>query len=939
MKWYMPIALVLAIMLLISIVSAQPLVPNAGFETGTGDKPDSWSWRADEGATGSFEWATAPVHGGQRSFRVARHGAGGFTALDSSYIPVEVGKTYRVSAWIFPQKPVRRGVYFMITQHTADSDADQLPNTFGTTTERFVARDWQQISVGVTIRDNITRIRIHCIQAMLPTDLYWDDFTVEEARPGAKPRYEAPVKETLPDLAPAQAIVAKRPRAQVRMEMVGARPRLFVDGKQTPFAWYVSAFGGPGFFSNTQIGDFAKAGVHVYLAPLILGNGLYGTKGPWLGKDQYDFSVVDDILWRVLRVDPQANVIFYMCCDPYPAWGAENSDHVTQDQNGLPAIVDMHTKRWGGQPAAGERFGPSLVSHKLRDDVAVTLRKLVAHVETSQAGKAVIGYHVAGFNDGQWFQWARLNPADLHLADYCPGAQEAFRDWLSHRYHTSPDGPIVLSEEAFQKAWNDPKVTSMTARVPGEDKLWADKVFVDPKTEQDVADYQRFYSEGVAENIMYLAGVLKKESKRRVLCGTYYEDITCNSANHIALGRFLNSPEIDYLAGPAAYGIRMAGYQGAVRNVFGSTCLHGKQYLTEQDWRSWHSVPNENPQNNFSWGRAETADIHNAMVRRECGMMLAFGLGTWWYDMSGGWFRDDQIMSAIAESVRAFKQELADKDSPRGDLAVFVSEESDSYIRMRYGGPYRYQGIVQQIEELNTAGVPYRLYLQSDLGKIRLPEHKAYLFLNPYLITPVQQKAIESLKRDGKLLAFVHSPGMIGGDDAARTASEITGIELKPLAQAAEVRELPKSSHPLTIGMDDSAIMVAAAPVGALAVTDAKATALTLYQDKPQVGCAARDFGKWKSVFIGSPGVSGDFLNNMAQWSGCWVAAPVGDAVYGSQHFLTIHALFPGHKTLRLPQRSKVTDLTSGKVIAESAQTVEVDMERGQTRWFRLQAR
>jgi hypothetical protein len=139
--------------------------------------------------------------------------------------------------------------------------------------------------------------------------------------------------------------------------------------------------------------------------------------------------------------------------------------------------------------------------------------------------------------------------------------------------------------------------------------------------------------------------------------------------------------------------------------------------------------------------------------------------------------------------------------------------------------------------------------------------------------------------------------------------------------------------------MDDAAIMVAAAPAGALAVTDAKATALTLYQDKPQVGCAARDFGKWKSVFIGSPGVSADFLNNLATWSGCWVASPVGDAVYGSQHFLTIHALFPGHKTLRLPQRSKVTDLTSGKVLSERSEKIEVDMERGQTRWFRLEAK
>ncbi len=908
-------AAMLLILLTATLVAAQPLVPNAGFEAGT-DKPDNWAWRTGEEGQGTFDWATTPTHSGQRSFHVKRTGGTGYTALDSDYIPVTATTTYRVSAWVYPRKPIRRGVYFMITQHTATSAADQLPNVFGRTTQTLVQGMWQELTVGLTIRAGITRIRIHCIQAMGPSDLFWDDFTVGEKAPEAAPRYEAPTKETLPELAPAQAIVAQRARARATVEMVGARPRLIVDGRQTPFAWYVSAFGGPGFFASTQIGDFARAGVHTYLVPLVLGNGLYGAKGPWLGQGQYDFGVVDDILWRVLRVDPQGHVIFYMACDPYPAWGAENPDHVTQDQNGQQAIVWMHPKRWGNDPGAGERFAPSLVSLKLRADVAETLTRLVAHVETSEAGKAVIGYHVAGFNDGQWFQWTSFNPADLHLADYCPGAREAFRQWQQRRH-----GP-----------------TFAPAEVPGADKLWGERVFVDPQSEPDVADYQRFYSEGVAESIMALAGLLKRESKRPIICGTYYEDITCNSANHVALGRFLNSPELDYLSGPAAYAIRMAGYQGAVRNVFGSTLLHGKMYLTEQDWRSWHSVPSEVAENNFSWGRAETAEVHNAMVRRECGMMLAFGLGTWWYDMSGGWFRDDQIMSGIAEAVRAFRQELVDADSPRGDLAVFVSEESDSFVRMRHAGQYRWVGIVSQIEDLNTAGVPYRLYLQSDLGTAQLPAHKAYLFLNPWLITPQQRTAIEALKRDGKTLIFVQAPGVIGADDPAATASEITGLQLRALAAApAAAGGRVAGDHPLLAGMEDVSLVAPSTPAGALAAVDPAAVPLARYADKSAISCAARDFGTWKSVFLGNQTISADFINNLARWSGCWVAAPPGDAVYASQHFLTIHALFPGHKTLRLSAPARVTDLSTGQVLAEQAERVELDMERGSTRWFRLE--
>ncbi|MEN6645168.1 MAG: beta-galactosidase [Armatimonadia bacterium] len=924
------------VMLLLATLAAGAVwaqtVPNGGFEQGT-DQPTVWSWRTGEGGQGVFEWSKAPVHSGERSMRVKRSGAAGYTALDSDYVPVTAGKTYRISAWVFPVKPVRRGVYFMITQHKPDSDADQVPNAFGRTSQALVQQTWQQMTIKVPIREGMTRIRIHCIQAMQVSDLYWDDFAIAEDTAEEKPRYEPPTKETVPDLAQVQAEVAKRPRATAKLEMRGERARLIVDGKAQPFAWYVSAFGGPGFFENTQIGDFKRAGVHTYLVPLVLGNGLYGAKGPWLGKDQYDFSVVDDLIWRVLRVDPQGQIVFYMCSDPYPAWGAENPNDVTWDQDGKKAIVWMHPKRWGDDPQANERFAPSIVSHKMRDDVAATLKLLVKHVESSEAGKAVIGYHVAGFNDGQWFPWHSLNPADLHLADYSPGAQAAYRDWVKRKYGTV---------ENLRRAWNNPQAAFETVTVPGMDKLWAESVYVDPKTEQDVADYQRFFSEGVAENIMYLAGTIKRESKRPVICGTYYEDITCNSVNHIALGQFLNSGEIDYLAGPAAYAIRMAGYQGAVRNVFGSTVLHGKSYLTEQDWRSWHSVPSDIPENNFSWGRAETAEVHNAMVRRECGMMLAFGLGTWWYDMSGGWFRDDQIMAGIAEAVRAFNIDLVDKDLPQADLAVFVSEESDSYIRMRYGGPYRYQGVSSQIEELNTAGVPYRLYLQSDLGKMKLPEHKAYLFLNPYFISPAERKAIEGLKREGKLLAFVGSPGRVGADPA-QAASEITGIKLRPLKdvlaqQAGADAVVPDLKHPLLVGIEDSAIMAAGAPAEALTVVDPAAKTLAAYSDQASaVGCAARDFGKWKSVFIGSAGINADFLHNLAQWGGCWTTSAPGDAVYASQHFLTVHALFPGHKVLKLRQPAKVVDLTSGKVVAERATQIELDMERGTTRWFRLQ--
>ena len=96
----------------------------------------------------------------------------------------------------------------------------------------------------------------------------------------------------------------------------------------------------------------------------------------------------------------------------------------------------------------------------------------------------------------------------------------------------------------------------------------------------------------------------------------------------------------------------------------------------------------------------------------------------------------------IAEALRAFDRDLSTEGTPRADLAVFVSEESNHYVAPKCGGQFRYDGILQQIHELNVAGVPYRLYLQSDLGRAQLPEHKAYLFLNQTALKEVTDMCI-----------------------------------------------------------------------------------------------------------------------------------------------------------------------------------------------------
>ena len=908
---------------------ATPPVPNWSCEAGT-ESPSDWSWRADEGSDGEFVWLDNLAFDGTHSFKVTKPGAVGFTAVVSDFVAVEPGQSYVVSARVWPFHSIRQGAYLMVTQHTAESEDMQFPNAFGTVQTPLGAESWQEVTARVDVREGNTRIRVHCLQAFWPSTVAWDAVNVTPAaqRPEAEPRFEEPVAEALPPLRPALERLAERQPARVRISREDRRPRLFLDGTPTPFAWYVAPFHTA---ERAQVADFRDAGVRVYLASLVLGSDVYGSRGPWKGAGEFDFTEVDERLERILRVDPDGYVIFYLACDAYRDWGAEHPDDVTQDQSGLPAIVNMHPVRWGGEPPEGtERYGPSLVSLALREETADALRRLVAHVESSRFGKAVIGYHVAGYNDGQWFQWARLLPDDLHLADYSPAAVASFREWLRRRY----GGDV----QALRDAWRQPLVTFAIAEPPSFERYWVEAGgLLDPATDGDIADWTRFYSEGPAETVMYLADVLKQATPRPITCGTYYEDSTCNSANLVALWRFLADDAIDWFAGPAAYGIRMPGFQGAVRSVFGSTLHHGRTYLTEQDWRSWHSTPSE-PANNFSWGRAETAEAHNAMVRRECGMALAFGTGTWWNDMSGGWFADEGIMAGISEAMDAFERDLTIDRMPRSDVALIISEDSNHWVAPKDGGLFRHVGVKGQVEELNLAGVPYRAYLQSDLPTI--PDHRGYIFTNPYRISPRERRAIERLKSDGRTLVFVHAPGAVTDGDAAEAISEITGIEVAALPDRTDLNASAiDGAHPLVNPLPAAISLPGGITGPAFEVIAAEATPLATYARSDEIAAAVREFGDWRSIYVCPPHLTADFANRIARLAGAWVAGEPGNAIYANEHFITVHASFSGPETLTLARPSRVTDLTTGEVISQRAETIELTLPRGETRWFALEPR
>ena len=903
-------------------------------------KLDGWKVLNNDGSKSTFTTEA------QNSLRVQKTNFDGNTTLQSNPIAVTSKTQYKLNAQLNSKIMSAANVYFSISQFITGTNN---PSGILTSAVRPIYNtngDWQNLTFYFTTADKVDRVQINLIFAQAPIDVWVRGVQLKSIDLATyKPRYEPPTWETLMPLADAEKVLSSRPRATAEVRKVGARPRLFVDGKETVPLFYKS----PSAYKvqRSQFKDFSKAGVNVYFIPYFLGRGVYQTLpiGGWTGKDQVDFSELDDILWKVLRSDPNGYIMLDLYTDPYVGWGAEHPDDVVTNEKGQKAIVTAHDLRWGGEPqkstgAYAERYGQSYVSAQLRQDTSKVLLQLDQYIKNSLPGKAVIGYYLDGGDDSQMFYWGDRT---RQLTDYSKAGVTAFRNWLQVRYGDNA---------ALQNAWNKKDVTFETAEVPSGERRLKSTFFLDPKSEQDIIDYNRFHSEGTVDTRNIYAEALRKSHGTPIILGGYYSGPTVGVPSHRATGYQLKSGQLDFITSVLGYfAPRLPGGPGKSHQAWGSLLLHDTIGLSEEDFRSWKTNPYGDPEKGIQFlGRVETAAESNATVRRDTGHMLALGQGAWWYDMDGGWFNDPSIMKAIKESTDAFKKDFVDNSAPRADVAVFIDEYSLDCINRQNTWTYQ-NAISEQIRQLNSSGVPYHLYLQSDVDNPNLPQYKLYVFLNAYHLSADELRAVEKLRGDGKTLCFMHAPGvmseqLLNAPNAAAAISEITGIQVAyNNSDNLLLQPTPKSTFGgtdlesystsgFTYGHNQTRSPLAAPTYN---VTDPQATPLATYQSNGKTAVAMRNFGNWKSVFYGGIGMDAFFFNALAKEANAWVATPPGNAVYGNQHFLTIHALAPGNKVVQLLAPSNVTDLTDGKVLSSKTQTLNLEMKYGETRWFYLE--
>lgn len=707
-------------------------------------------------------------------------------------------------------------------------------------------------------------------------------------------------------------------------------PTIFIEGRPFDGQVFNSMPANP-----SEIKLFVNAGISVFsfTSTATAGAGAFPGNDPaWKAPGEFDFKSFDDKARNVLSQKPDAYFFPRLDLSAPEWWMKEHPDDIVLERNARGGLEPL---RLPNEPDKIKnkhivrRTVPCWASEAWRRDTLDAVRRLVDHVEQSPYAGRIIGYHIASGDSHEWFQWGSV-------ADWSKANLAAYRKWLGKRY---------ASDDALRKAWNQPGASIATAAPPTGEELSkpAYGTLRDPAREQSVIDYLTYNSWMVADTIEYLARGVRERTGGRKLVGVFYgyilglAGVRQQMAGHQDLMRLLESPNLDFLAGPVEYslrgfGTRMRGFSAGTpvtMSLQGSVREHGKIWFNETDFASSISGGRK-----AKMGREPlTLETDILRQKRNFAWGLTGAMPHWWFVVAGIRYDNPELMQAIASYRPLAARALALDRSPVDDVA-FVAD-GFSALRHGVGDPMGQFLLREQVPPLARFGGVAGHYALEDLP--RLKRHRMIVFGNILAPSESARREISAMKGAGRVLVFTYAPGLYRNglvDEAAMR--EMTGIAIK--------RSRP--SQPLRVGIrkdgaglqgiagQDYGDPLPAAVDPVFVADDPDAVVLgTLPDGRP--GLVIKSFKDWTAVFSSAPMLPAKLLRALAGKAGARLYAEEGDCLFACRDILTINADTAGRKTIQLPEKRRVHDAFSGKDIA-TADRFTFDMTQYDTRMFFL---
>lgn len=305
-------------------------------------------------------------------------------------------------------------------------------------------------------------------------------------------------------------------RCEVRMERGGAR--LYLNGKEEYPLLAVSSS-----LLHTAP-SYRKAGIR-FLHPLI------GLEDGWIGPEEYDWGRFDKYFAALLELVPDAFLLPRLHLYAPVWWKEAHPNELVKC--GLP--IDAGQYKAAAQIIEGgfnwtalfDPYAASFASEIWKTETTAMLRDFLRHMEASPLRSRMMGYQISGMHTGEWHyigcRWMPDYSAPMEkLAGLIPSVEKRI----------DKGGPLMR----------------------------------DPEKDRDVIDFLRKYHKNTADTVASFAKVIKEETRRRVICGTFFcyvlENVMIQEAGHLVPEPVLTSPDIDYIATPYTYQrSNVPGYQ------------------------------------------------------------------------------------------------------------------------------------------------------------------------------------------------------------------------------------------------------------------------------------------------------------------------------------------------------------------------------------------
>lgn len=691
--------------------------------------------------------------------------------------------------------------------------------------------------------------------------------------------------------------------------------------------------------------DFTESGIHLYfLTPKSDWNTM--TSLYWKDEGVYpkptDADAAKDVEGQaqaILAMDTQAR--FYVRPGEFvpKAWAAKHPGEMQLSSTGK--MMDYL----------------SLASELGWEHFLCYLQNFIEYCEDRKWSDRIVGYIYFPIGEG-----LTALACDGFMFDTCEAMQEAFRKHVRSRY--SDDAEL-------RAAWNDPSVTLDNVRVPTDAEWKARRESLlhwpEPdkmRREKDYFDLQAALFRRCFRNIMNTLReatsarpvVLGVDALKQPMMGWMlnqafgrqdwltdpmgdYPEMTLASGA-IDIGDLLDDDGWDFITTPSDYTARSVGYGWESEGVNDSLRLRKKAMLVENDSRTWMGSESE------TLGAFLTTDEVRAGLLRNTAWALTRGHMHYWMNVGSSYFHDRKIHEVAVRDERRLLDSSSSWAHRETENAICMVIDDSS--PMHENGTAGYQQIAtlwQRHLGLAHCGVPYRIYLFSDLKKENMPKYRTYLFPNLFELNDERLSLLrKTVLCDGRMAIFGPATGITDGKKlGADGISRLLGIEFEMISRQAPRRVMVHGTHPLTANLPASLSYGDSYPYGPVLVPTRAAVntgdfvtlgSATTFWGVNKPGLILNETPDCKMVWTVAMPLPANLLRECCRYAGSHIWCEEDDVVLASETVAAIHSVKGGPRTLLLPSPRTVLDLLSGEKLGDNVRRIQMTIKPPETRIF-----